>query len=136
VDPVLNAPVYGALHDEMICDRIVLGLLDANLSMKPQMDTELTLNKEVTLARQSEAIKQQQKVVKGGVGSNPPSVGAITRQQPHQGDRPKRQTHLKPTLPQATCTRCGRSQHTHASNAQLVRLYATNVPRDDTFSLY
>jgi len=26
--------------------------------------------------------------------------------------------------------------HTHASNVQLVRLYATNVPRKDTFSLY
>ena len=94
----------------MIRDRIVVGLLDANLSMKLQMDPELTLDKAVTLARQSEAIKQQQKVVRGVVGSNPPGVGAITRQQPHQGgDRPKRQTHPKPTLPQATCTRCGRS---------------------------
>ena len=101
---------YGALHDEMIHDRIVVGLLDANLSMKLQMDPELTLDKAVTLARQSEAIKQQQKVVRGRVGSNPPSVGAITRQQPHQGgDQPKKQTHPKPTLPQATCTRCGRS---------------------------
>ena len=101
---------YGTLHDEMIRDRIVVGLLDANLSMKLQMDPELTLDKAVTLARQSEAIKQQQKVVRGVVGSNPPGVGAITRQQPHQGgDRPKRQTHPKPTLPQATCTRCGRS---------------------------
>ena len=47
---------YGTLHDEMIRDRIVVGLRDANLSMKLQMDPDLTLDK----ARQSEAIKQQQ----------------------------------------------------------------------------
>ena len=51
---------YGALHDEMIRDRIVVGLLDAGLSMKLQMDPDLTLDKAVTMARQSEAIKQQQ----------------------------------------------------------------------------
>ena len=33
---------YGVLHDEMICDRIVVGLLDAGLSMKLQMDPDLT----------------------------------------------------------------------------------------------
>ena len=51
---------YGALHDEMIRDRIVVGLRDANLSMKLQMDPDLTLDKAVAMARQSEAIKQQQ----------------------------------------------------------------------------
>ena len=47
----------------MIRDRIVVGLLDAGLSMKLQMDPDLTLDKAVTMARQSEAIKQQQVVV-------------------------------------------------------------------------
>ena len=46
---------YGALYDEMIRDRIVhvVGLLDAGLSMKLQMDPDLTLDKAVTMARQS-----------------------------------------------------------------------------------
>ena len=104
---------YGALHNEMISDRIVVGLRDANLSVKLQMDPELTLDKAVTLARQSEAIKQQQAVVRGGAGSNPPGVNAITRQ-PYKrqqwGDRLKKQLPPRSTPPQqATCTRCGRS---------------------------
>ena len=43
----------------MIRDRIVVGLMDANLSMKLQMDPELTLNKATTATRQTEAINKQ-----------------------------------------------------------------------------
>ena len=42
---------YGTLRDEMIRDRIVVGLLDAKLSEKLQLDAELTLTKAVTQAR-------------------------------------------------------------------------------------
>ena len=41
---------YGALHKEMIRDRLVVGLFDASLSEKLQMDAELTLEKAVTAA--------------------------------------------------------------------------------------
>ena len=51
---------YGNLHDELIRDRIVVGLRDKKLSEKLQMDYELTLEKAVACARQTEAIKQQQ----------------------------------------------------------------------------
>ena len=51
---------YGDLHDQLIRDRIVVGLLDKKLSEKLQMDSELTLEKAVTIAKQSEAVKQQQ----------------------------------------------------------------------------
>jgi len=50
---------YEPLQDEMIRDRIVVGLMDANLSMKLQMDPELTLNKATTATRQTEAINKQ-----------------------------------------------------------------------------
>ena len=43
----------------MIRDRIVVGLLDAKLSEKLQLDPELTLPKAVNQARQSEAVKKQ-----------------------------------------------------------------------------
>ena len=36
---------FGDLHDEMIRDRLVVGLRDANLSEKLQLDSELTLEK-------------------------------------------------------------------------------------------
>ena len=49
---------YGALHDDMIRDRIVVGLRDAQLSEKLQLNAELTLEKAMTIACQSEAVKQ------------------------------------------------------------------------------
>lgn len=42
----------------MIRDRIVVGLLDAKLTEKLQLDPELTLPKAVNQARQSEAVKK------------------------------------------------------------------------------
>ena len=55
---------YGELYNEMIRDRIVVGLRDASVAQKLQMDPELTLDEAVTLARQSEAVKTQQSVVR------------------------------------------------------------------------
>ena len=49
---------YEGLKNEMIRDRIVVGLRDANLSMKLQMVSDLDLEKAVTIARQSEAVRQ------------------------------------------------------------------------------
>ena len=43
---------YGALHDEMIRDRIVVGLRDKALSEKLQLESDLTLEKAVNQARQ------------------------------------------------------------------------------------
>ena len=56
---------YASLHEEMIRDRTVVGLLDAKLSEKLQLDPELTLSKAVTQVRQAEAIKQQQALLRG-----------------------------------------------------------------------
>ena len=46
---------YGNLHDEMIRDRIVVGIRDSSLAKKLQLDSELTLTKAVTLVCQAEA---------------------------------------------------------------------------------
>ena len=43
---------YGDLHDELIRDRIVVGLQDAKLSEKLQLDPTLTLEKAITMACQ------------------------------------------------------------------------------------
>ena len=50
----------------MIRDRLVVDLRDAKLSEKLQLDSELTLEKAVNQARQSEALKKQQNILKGG----------------------------------------------------------------------
>ena len=51
---------YGDLHNQMIRDCIVVGILDCRLSEKLQMEPELTLEKAVTQVRQSESVKKQQ----------------------------------------------------------------------------
>ena len=45
----------------MIHDRIVVGLLDASLSTKLQLDPELTLEKATTATQQNKSVKKQQK---------------------------------------------------------------------------
>ena len=42
---------YGELKDQLIRDRIVVGLRDAKISEKLQLDSALTLEKAVTQAR-------------------------------------------------------------------------------------
>ena len=42
---------YGALHDEMIRNRLAVGLRDAALSEKLQMDADLSLQTAISTAR-------------------------------------------------------------------------------------
>ena len=55
---------YGSLKDEMIRDRLVVGLRNEKLSEKLQIDASLTLEKAVQQARQSESVKKQQGVIR------------------------------------------------------------------------
>jgi len=57
---------YGNLQSEMVRDRIVVGPLEETLSMKLQLDSELTLEKATAAARQHESVRQQQEVVRSG----------------------------------------------------------------------
>ncbi|XP_037110886.1 uncharacterized protein LOC119124741 [Syngnathus acus] len=55
---------YGQLHDELISDRLVVGLLDAKLSERMQLDPKLTLGSATIMARQSEEVKRQQSALR------------------------------------------------------------------------
>ena len=55
---------YGTLHDELIRDRIVVGIRDLALSEKLQIIEDLTLTKALNMARQWEAVKKQQDVIR------------------------------------------------------------------------
>lgn len=59
---------FGTLRDELIRDRIVVGIRDVTLSEKLQLDAKLTLTKAVNLVRQSETVKQQQVLLRGASG--------------------------------------------------------------------
>jgi len=58
---------FGALREELIRDRIVVGLRDAKLSESLQMDPDLTLEKTISRVRHSEEIKRQQPVLRGSM---------------------------------------------------------------------
>ena len=49
----------GNLHDEMIRDRLVIGLKDKSLSEKLQLEAELTLENAINQARQQGLVRQQ-----------------------------------------------------------------------------
>lgn len=55
---------YGTLHDELIRDRIVVGLADTRLLERMQMEKDLDLEKAINMARQSEEIKKQQNTLR------------------------------------------------------------------------
>ena len=112
---------YGNLHDEMIRDRIVVGIRDSSLAEKLQLDSELTLTKAVTLVRQAEVVKQQQPLLRGqnhpaGVKKPDTPVGAVLKGRSGygrgKGQRP-RQSLLRGVVESqplsAKCSRCGKS---------------------------
>ena len=64
---------YRNLHDEMIRDRIVVGIRNSTLLEKLQLDPRLTLD---TCITQSEAVKQQQPLLRGKPDT---PVGAVNK---------------------------------------------------------
>ena len=101
---------YGGPHDKLIRDRIVVGIRDAQLSEKMQMESELTLARAVTLARQSECIKTQQPTVRGELSqeSTVEVVRGDKTMSKVQNRIPQVQTNLPLSQRGKKCGRCGR----------------------------
>ena len=57
---------YGTLNDELIRDRIVVGIKNQSLSEKMQLNKTLTLEKAARMARESEAVRKQQQQLRDG----------------------------------------------------------------------
>ena len=68
---------YGALREQMIRDRLVVGLHDAALAEKLQLESELKLEDAVKRARNSEAVKGQQSTVRGSADTSTHTAGAV-----------------------------------------------------------
>ena len=56
---------YGDLHEELIWDRLVVGIRDSRLSEWLQLDADLTLGKAVTIIQQSETVHRRQVFLRG-----------------------------------------------------------------------
>ena len=70
---------FGDLKNEMIRDRLVIGIRDGQLSERLQMESDLTLQKAEKLVRQRAAVSQQQQALKTPV-ENKPQLEAIKQQ--------------------------------------------------------
>ena len=116
---------YGTLRDEMIRDRLVVGLRNGKLSEKLQMDATLSLEKAVNTARQSESVHKQQEIVRGASApgsQKPSSVDAVrsSRFRSRKKDNFKRKDDTKMSVKNAhkthktqphNCQRCGNAFH-------------------------
>ena len=101
---------YGDLANEMIRDRIVAGVRDAYLPEKMQLDAELTLEKAVALAQQTEVIRQQQ-IVARGITRDKGKIDAVKSEIRHRQEYAKNfeVTHSSMQRPPGgVCSRCGR----------------------------
>ena len=78
----------GVLREQLIRDRIVVGVIDDALSDRLQAQADLTLDQSVQLSRQAEVRKLQRNVVRGGdTKFNPTTVEMVKRGQRSTGKR-------------------------------------------------
>lgn len=91
---------YGDLHDELIRDRIVVGMLDTRLSEAMQLKSELTLKDAIAIARQSEIQHKQNKIIR----AESSDVNAIKSFSKHNKSNSNNATKPK-------CNYCGGSVH-------------------------
>ena len=106
---------YGNLRDEMIRDRLVVGILDTSLSERLQMNADLTLEKAKQIVRQREAVQKQQTILHRGEQPSETMVSYL------KGD--KRSSSRKSSTPpqrqqsqhSQKCTRCGKGPHSRGA---------------------
>jgi hypothetical protein len=81
---------YGMLKEEMLRDRIVVGIRDHKLSERLQMDTNLTLEKAKQAVRQKEAVVEHGRQLQGSGNSKrdpikPARTGADVKENTKEG---------------------------------------------------
>ena len=106
---------YGALKEEMIRDRLVVGIRDIALSERLQLDAKLTLEKAKKEVRQKEAVREQNQTLKetGDSRNNPIVLDSMGRDRGADNARrnPRNGRPGKFGDRQKRCTRCGRGPH-------------------------
>ena len=96
------------MRDQLIRDRIVVGIQDAKLSEKMQLDPDLTLEKSIALARQSEAVKKQQPLIRGQSQGDANLDAVKSRRNKQQQQTFRRQSQQKQWTGQKHQNKCTR----------------------------
>ena len=121
---------YGNLRDEMICDHLVVGILDTSLSERLQVDADLTLEEAKQIVRQREAIHKQQSLLNHG---EQPAEMTLS-----YGNTVKRSRNQPKTMcshgrghSNQKCTRCEKA-HTRVVPALRKKPFATSARKEAT----
>ncbi|UYV61508.1 hypothetical protein LAZ67_1005103 [Cordylochernes scorpioides] len=103
---------FEGLHEQLIRDRIVVGVRDKALSERMQLDSELTLEKAVKMVRQQEAVRQQQVDLQRPSTSQKVSQVKFNskKQSPKQQQQPSRKKD-KSAKTRSRCPKCGGFTH-------------------------
>jgi len=95
----------------MVRYQIMIGIHDATLSQKLQMDTDLTLAKATKMVCENEATKKQQRTIRHEESAELNAVRGRKQNWHHKNTYNQRPPQTPPTIP-PLCTRCGQSAYT------------------------
>ena len=105
---------YGVLKDEMLRNRLVIGIRDLRLSEKLQTDPMLTLEKAKTLIMQKAAMKDHgHELQLHQMGSEAADLGRLGGHKPilNRSDNKLQQTFFRQGQKGLQCTRCDHDNH-------------------------
>ncbi|UYV67078.1 hypothetical protein LAZ67_4003833 [Cordylochernes scorpioides] len=115
---------FGMLHDELIRNRIVVGVRDRALSERMQLDTDLTLVKATLMAKQLESVKEQQSSL-----YQQDSVDQIKKMPNHIKETKRHEPKIRQFKSNQLggsshgCTRCGNSNNHDWKNCPAMNSY-------------
>ncbi|UYV72360.1 hypothetical protein LAZ67_9002778 [Cordylochernes scorpioides] len=121
---------FGMLHDELIRDRIVVGVRDRALSERMQLDTDLTLVKATLMAKQLESVKEQQSSL-----YQQDSVDQIKKMPNHIKETKRHEPKIRQFKSNQLggsshgCTRCGNSNNHDWKNCPIMNSYCSKCKK-------
>ncbi|UYV61381.1 OXSM [Cordylochernes scorpioides] len=121
---------FGMLHDELIRDRIVVGVRDRALSERMQLDTDLTLVKATLMTKQLESVKEQQSSL-----YQQDSVDQIKKVPNHIKEAKRHEPKIRQFKSNQLggsshgCTRCGNSNNHDWKNCPAMNSYCSKCKK-------
>ena len=126
---------YRELKDEMLRDRIVIGIRDSSLYERLQMDANLTLDKAKRAVRQKEAVHEQTISLQGdGSKKNLVVVDEIRGRHKRTTTRSGGKNVSNPASKYLQCTHCGREKHASADKCPAQKAICHKCKRKGHYS--
>ena len=119
---------YGGMKEEMIRDRLVVGIRDTVLSEQLQLDSKLTLESAKKAVRQREAVKEQQQTLnkdEQGAGAHV-AVDQVRGGKRFSKIKEPRSGREKAKSRNTECSRCGKGHQKHRCPAKEATCHRCN----------